>query len=425
MVNICEHLDPIDLIALQFQSDVWRSVARRTMKAQELETRFSFKNVPSYDESPLVEFEISMPNGSAFQILFERPDPSTTRQILSFGDGEKRSLICKSANFEELFENMTALKTIIDCSYRSVESDDAWVAVDSELPQDPLLAFLESGYSWNDVRLTELDIELETVPGEVVNEFLKVLKVTRKLEIILNSDEKVDFKMCATSPPRAHVTFSDWLTIDQVIDLNVEMAFFENCAFTDADMNTFLSRWMNGEVPNAKLYTFITNSRRFRSKNVLRDLKAERWSPETREKKYKLPIPWTMNSYEYQFEDLSAGMDIIRSDGVIGTLRLNVYDQGADNNHNLHFYVWPEPFPMRTEMQRLTACTEQFDRFLAHIDWRLLVLAKEAAERFWCMSAVRHNDPKLYAKLGEEGRKATEAYLNKKYIRASIRKFLE
>ncbi|CAI2331242.1 unnamed protein product [Caenorhabditis sp. 36 PRJEB53466] len=127
MVNICEHLDPIDLIALQFQSDVWRSVARRTMKAQELETRFSFKNVPSYDESPLVEFEISMPNGSAFQILFERPDPSTTRQILSFGDGEKRSLICKSANFEELFENMTALKTIIDCSYRSVESDDAWV----------------------------------------------------------------------------------------------------------------------------------------------------------------------------------------------------------------------------------------------------------------------------------------------------------
>ncbi|CAI2350283.1 unnamed protein product [Caenorhabditis sp. 36 PRJEB53466] len=426
---ICEHLRPVELVALQFQSDVWRSVARETLKNRLLEVNFSFENNPATPaERALVKFNIytTKCQNSNFKIAFERPDACGNEQILSFGDDSKKEvLICKSASFEKLFENMHTLKNIIDSSYRSVELLNAWVAVDSELPRNLVLDFLTSSNEWKDVRMTKLGDELRAVPGKLVNKFLKVLKIQNKLVIALNSDEDVDFKLLPIRPPSAQFSCASWPTIEQIIDLNADVALFQNCAFTDDDMNTFLRRWMSGEAPNAKHYTFETNSRLFRSEHVLQGLKAERWSPERREKKYKFPILGQLNDYRYGYVDLSSEMDITRSDGVIGTLKFNVFQRSTtETQHNIHFYVWPEPFPMRAEIRRLNVCTEQFDRFLAQIDPRLLRLAQKAVERFWSVPALEHHDPELYEKLGAEGRKAVEAHLNKKHIGDSIQAFL-
>ncbi|CAL2031418.1 unnamed protein product [Caenorhabditis brenneri] len=159
----------------------------------------------------------------------------------------------------------------------------------------------------------------QTVDNQILKSFLNNLEVLGncELEIPIPEDFSYDPKLFNCY----YLQFSneksaDWITKEVLLQFDVPQLYFYYHRFSVDDIVSFITQWFNSESRTLDLLYLRFKDAVTLDNFQIQDLNPMPFSEERRSRRAgKVPFMW---------EDLSTGLDIIRSDGLLATLWVDV-----------------------------------------------------------------------------------------------------
>ncbi|CAI2352126.1 unnamed protein product [Caenorhabditis sp. 36 PRJEB53466] len=291
-----------------------------------------------------------------FALSLQLPNAAFPDLEQSYGLSENyyhgtRSIICKSNSMETLGKQFEHFLKLISDSFPSFQLKTVtfeWSRMQRFLPN------LRSALEKYDVKSVEITYEEHSLDG---NQLLALLSSGKSID-------GVQFHPVPIMDNRK----TAWLTERQFIALNFRSIEFLFPTFNIIPyFKAFLRNWMAGRsrgVEQLELHFNPFQNVRPNMNDIVHGLGAVAWNQALRDKKYmKERYP----PYHLTFIDLSRGRDLIRADGIVGTVHTYEYEGSTV----LAFYVWTELFPMRTRTAPLKARRDEAKRYLAEVDQRI------------------------------------------------------